>query len=205
MFRLNRLSPEAVRCGRRLEPGNVNSHPWSLSLGKDFHTQRLEREILWNVFWWCGSKNWVHENLKKMIFDGIIIILQLCYFIISFHVRNIYLFLSLSMSLTHTHLHFNSDFISYTPYLSQFLSLIHTHFHTHTVSLSVPLSQTHSHTHTHSLSHSISDVNSNKKWHIPQISFFPWYFLFSFCLLLSPLSYFIFSRISILFLLFLIL
>ncbi len=27
MFRLNRLSPEAVRCGRRLEPGNVNSHP----------------------------------------------------------------------------------------------------------------------------------------------------------------------------------
>ncbi len=36
MFRLNWLIPEATGSGSRLEPRNVNGHPWSRSLGQDF-------------------------------------------------------------------------------------------------------------------------------------------------------------------------
>jgi len=49
MFRLNRLLLKAARCGSGLEPGNVNSHPWSLSLGKDFQTKPQIRSLDENI------------------------------------------------------------------------------------------------------------------------------------------------------------
>jgi len=50
---LDTAALEATQCGSRLEPRNVNGHPWSLSLGQDFQTKsqfrirRKMREVLW--------------------------------------------------------------------------------------------------------------------------------------------------------------
>jgi hypothetical protein len=58
----------------------------------DFATQRLKREKFYGMCFDDVDRKTEYMRIRiKMIFDGIIIILQLCYFIISFHVRNIYL------------------------------------------------------------------------------------------------------------------